>query len=149
MSLVLRTRVRAVRSPIRRASCSWKRVPIGDIARPYTCCERRLNCWTRCFGCRLVGRSLPHGPISVKCLYAVKDQAYVVGSTPGRYMALFKVVLCAWGEIVEKRFLLRHPVRSTQGPAIYSMQSLAYELSIADCGRRALQHAPGRIAPGE
>src|SRR5258708_16780133 len=100
MSLALRTRVRAVRSPIRRASCSWKRVPIDDIARPYTCCERRFNCWTRCFGCRLVGRSLPHGSISVERLYAVKDQSISSQSRRGPYTALFLVVLFGCGQVV-------------------------------------------------
>src|SRR5215467_1810778 len=53
---------------------------VSTSPRPYACCEhtcseRRFNSWTRCFGCRLVGRSLPHGPISVECPSAVKDQS--------------------------------------------------------------------------
>jgi hypothetical protein len=47
-------------------------------------------------------------------------------------MALFKAVLCAWGEIVgEVVFVCDIQL---QGPVIYSMQSLACELPIADCG---------------
>src|SRR5258706_324716 len=38
--------------------------------------------------------------ISVECPNAVKDQEYIVASTAGRYTALFKAVLCAWGGIV-------------------------------------------------
>src|SRR5258708_7770554 len=142
MSLALRTRVRAVRSPIRRASCSWKRVPIDDIARPYTCCERRFNCWTRCFGCRLAGRSLPHGSISVERLYAVKDQSISSQSRRGRYMALFKVVLCAWGKIVGEcvgwQFRARHPVPSNKDRSFISVQSLAHRL--CDCGGEGPAH---------
>ena len=141
MSLALRTRVRAVRSPIRRASCSWKRVPIDDIARPYTCCghtccERRLDCWTRCFGCRLVGRSLPHGPIKRGMSLRCQGSEHLVASTAGRYMALFKVVLCAWGKIVGEcvgwQFRARHPVPSNKDRSFISVQSLAHRL--CDCG---------------
>ena len=65
-------------------------------------------------------------------------------------MALFKAVLCAWGEIVgEVVFRVQHPVASTQGPVIYSMQSLAYDLPIGGLWTVSAPARTWRIASGE
>src|SRR5260370_41096208 len=57
--------------PIGRARFSWEMNLVGDMARPLHLFARRplvwsANYWTRCFGCRLVGRSHPHGATLTK-----------------------------------------------------------------------------------
>jgi hypothetical protein len=74
------TRPRRPLSATRRASCSWKRVRIDDIARPYLL-QAQTYRWTRCFGCRLVGRSLPHGPIKRGMSQRCQGSKHLVANT--------------------------------------------------------------------
>ena len=101
--LVLRKRVRAVQSQQSDVRVVRGKESVSTTSRVLTCCERRLNRWTRCFGCRLVGRSLPHGRIKRGMSQRCQGSKHLVANTAGRYTALFKVVLCTWGKIVGER----------------------------------------------
>jgi hypothetical protein len=87
----------------RIAGCSCpKRVPIDDIARPRTCCERRtLTAGRGASAVASWGDRFPMDPLALNAP-ALSGSKHLVASTAGRYTALFKVVLCTWGKIGEK-----------------------------------------------
>ncbi len=83
----------------------------------------------------------------MECPNAVKDQAYIVASTAGRYMALFKAVLCAWGEIVgEVAFVcdIQLQARKDRSFISCSLPHMSFQSTIVG-GERSSAHLEDRV----